>query len=298
MEYSKRLLRVSLRRIWTRVLRRSQQNPAYPWKVAAIVLLVFVFLGWVVSRGWYHVLVLGVVAGLAAGVLGEILKLYRIVRGPLGTGTGKWMTVFGVLTSPLVSDRETISLGILIAGASVWVLLLISSVWVSLWFRVAGLNKVRCYFTVAASLISVVAAIRLYSEFDGLLLVYLFCLLFAMAVGSQVVGRISGDPVTLPTVNLVSSKNGVVGALLSGYLLCFVLVVTKILPLETVHLWILTTVLMVVAIFGEFYVSSVKFMQGTRFSGSYPPFRGGILDRSSMLLPTLPVAALYLILIG
>lgn len=297
MEYTRRLLRVSLQRIWTRVLRRSQKNPAYPWKVAAIAMVALVIFGWLISSGRYDILVLSVVAGLAAGVLGELLKLYGIVHGALGTGTGKWMTVFGVLTSPLVSDRESISLGILIAGATIWALLLISSVWVSLWFRIPGLNKVRCYFTIAACLISVVAAIRLYSDFDGALLFYLLCLLFVMSFGSQVVGRVWGGLALLPTVNLVSSKSGIVGALLAAYLLCFVLGVTNLIPLETIQLWILTSVLMVVAIFGEFYLSSVKLMQGKRFNGRILFWKGGILDRSTMLLPTLPVAALYLILI-
>lgn len=125
-------------------------------------------------------------------------------------------------------------------------------------------------------------------------------LVWVADIAAYFAGRKFGKTKLAPSISPGKTWEGVVGALL-GVALYVTLVVllggmgdvgTKILPILMLVSWLWVGL----AVIGDLFESAIKRLAGVKDSGALLPGHGGLLDRIDALTPTLPLAALVILL--
>ncbi len=120
------------------------------------------------------------------------------------------------------------------------------------------------------------------------LLIYVFCLVWAIDVGAYLVGKQWGKHRLIPLVSPGKTIEGAMGGLFSGLLVtmigfyCF-----------DVHSWVywLMVALLTLcsAILGDLFISMLKRREHLKDTGALIPGHGGFLDRIDSLMAALPI---------
>lgn len=126
-----------------------------------------------------------------------------------------------------------------------------------------------------------------YKPQDQALIVYLLCLVWAADIGAYLAGKRWGSHKLIPQVSPGKSWEGAIG----GFIL--VLIVASVglayfKPLSWVNWFLLATLLTIVSIFGDLFISILKRRCHLKDTGTLIPGHGGILDRLDSLIAAMP----------
>ncbi len=138
-------------------------------------------------------------------------------------------------------------------------------------------------------------------NFNGLLLLYFFIIIWSSDIGGFVFGCSLGKRFSRKLFEAISPKKTWIG--FWGGMVCAVLssiAVKEILnlPFPMVHAIILAIVMDVAGVYGDLFESQWKRYYEVKDSGSIIPGHGGMLDRFDSSLFAIPAGSLYLILMN
>jgi phosphatidate cytidylyltransferase len=117
---------------------------------------------------------------------------------------------------------------------------------------------------------------------------------WATDIGAYFAGRAIGGPKIAPQISPNKTWAGLFGGMLGALLLGWVLSRLAQLPIE---LALLSPVLAVFAQAGDFFESWLKRRAGVKDSGTLLPGHGGLLDRLDGAVSSLPIAALFILVV-
>jgi phosphatidate cytidylyltransferase len=133
-----------------------------------------------------------------------------------------------------------------------------------------------------------------------LLLLAMMALVWVADSAAYFVGRAFGRHKLAPTISPGKTWEGVAGAVVGVLLYGFSLrhAFEEIREVSGVSLLAILVLLTAASIVGDLFESLAKRQVGMKDSGTVLPGHGGVLDRIDSLLPTLPLAALLLAVLG
>jgi phosphatidate cytidylyltransferase len=117
---------------------------------------------------------------------------------------------------------------------------------------------------------------------------------WATDIGAYFAGRAIGGPKIAPQISPNKTWAGLFGGMLGALLLGWILARWAQLPIE---LALLSPVLAVFAQAGDFFESWLKRRAGVKDSGTLLPGHGGLLDRLDGAVSSLPIAALFILMV-
>ncbi|MDX8379067.1 MAG: phosphatidate cytidylyltransferase [Gallionella sp.] len=127
------------------------------------------------------------------------------------------------------------------------------------------------------------------------LLLFLMSLVWVADIGAYFSGRRFGKHKLAPRISPGKTWEGVVGGMLAAMI--YMLLVLIIFPYATQYGMLLAVIAWVaLAVIGDLFESAIKRQAGVKDSGSILPGHGGLLDRIDALTPTLPLAAMLILL--
>ncbi|MFA6062989.1 MAG: phosphatidate cytidylyltransferase [Gallionella sp.] len=132
-----------------------------------------------------------------------------------------------------------------------------------------------------------------------LLLLFLMGLVWVADIGAYFAGRRFGKNKLAPSISPGKTWEGVAGGMLGVSI--YIILVWSISPYSG-NLAILPVLLMAawwwvgLAVIGDLFESAIKRQAGVKDSGALLPGHGGLLDRIDALTPTLPLAALVILM--
>lgn len=131
--------------------------------------------------------------------------------------------------------------------------------------------------------------IHLYNLPNGkALLVYLLFLIWVSDTGAYLSGKLMGKHKLIPQVSPGKSWEGVIGGLILSMLIAWV-GYSYFKPDAMAHWFILALCTIIIAIFGDLFISILKRRCHLKDTGALIPGHGGILDRLDSLIAALPV---------
>ncbi|CAM2741252.1 phosphatidate cytidylyltransferase [Legionella steigerwaltii] len=131
--------------------------------------------------------------------------------------------------------------------------------------------------------------IHLYNLPDGkALLVYLLFLIWVSDTGAYLSGKLMGKHKLIPQVSPGKSWEGVIGGLILSMLIAWI-GYSYFKPDATVHWFVLALCTIIIAIFGDLFISILKRRCHLKDTGAIIPGHGGILDRLDSLIAALPL---------
>lgn len=134
---------------------------------------------------------------------------------------------------------------------------------------------------------------------NALLLLYVFCIVWAADVGAYFAGRAFGRAKLAPNVSPGKSWAGVYGGLASVALLAAGVAWFSSISLGVAILLVVASlVTAMVSVIGDLFESMLKRHRGIKDSSQLLPGHGGILDRIDSLTAALPVFAVLAVLCG
>lgn len=138
-------------------------------------------------------------------------------------------------------------------------------------------------------------------EFNGLLLLCFFIIIWGSDVGGYVFGMAFGQKYgkkLCPSISPKKSWIGFWGGLLFAILATHILHVAGLLGIPFWHGAVLAVIMHVGGVVGDLFESQWKRCCGIKDSGSVIPGHGGMLDRFDSTLVAMPLGALYLALVN
>ncbi len=136
-------------------------------------------------------------------------------------------------------------------------------------------------------------------EMSVWLILYLFALVWGADIGAYFTGRALGKRKLAPKVSPGKSWEGVYGGLATTAVIAVLVGFYAGLPLFTVFLLVVVTLVTVmVSVLGDLVESMVKRHRGMKDSSQLLPGHGGVMDRIDSLTAATPVFALALIISG
>lgn len=139
-------------------------------------------------------------------------------------------------------------------------------------------------------------------EFNGLLMVAFFCIIWASDVGAYVFGMLLGQKIwpakMCPLISPKKSWAGFVGGWVMALVAAMILKATGLMDFPWVHLLVMASLMHVSGVCGDLFESLWKRSFGVKDSGNLIPGHGGLLDRFDSSLFAIPAAYIYLLLLG
>ena len=137
-------------------------------------------------------------------------------------------------------------------------------------------------------------------EFNGLLMVAFFCIIWASDVGAYCFGMLLGQKIwpakLCPTISPKKSWAGFIGGLLMAVLAGAILKWTGLVSFPMVHCLIMAALMHVMGVFGDLFESMWKRAAGIKDSGYIIPGHGGLMDRFDSALFAIPTGYFYLMI--
>ena len=142
-------------------------------------------------------------------------------------------------------------------------------------------------------------------DFNGVLLLCFFCIIWGGDVGAYLFGITLGQKYgkkLFPSISPKKSWIGFWGGMLLAIAITLVLYYTDLLPLKAgpynlIHCIAIAILIDVAGVYGDLIESQWKRHYNVKDSGTIIPGHGGLLDRFDSALIAIPVAIIYLILI-
>ncbi|MBI2785069.1 MAG: CDP-archaeol synthase, partial [Legionella longbeachae] len=120
------------------------------------------------------------------------------------------------------------------------------------------------------------------------LLVYLLFLIWISDTGAYLSGKLMGKHKLIPQVSPGKSWEGVLGGLILSMIIAWI-GYYYFSPVATVHWFVLAFFTIIIAIFGDLFISILKRRCHLKDTGVIIPGHGGILDRLDSLIAALPL---------
>lgn len=134
-------------------------------------------------------------------------------------------------------------------------------------------------------------------EFQGLLMLSFFCIIWASDVGAYCFGMLFGQngKKLFPSISPKKSWAGFWGGLLLAIATSLIMWAVGMFPKFPIwHCLSLAVIMNVLGVFGDLFESQWKRMCGVKDSGTIIPGHGGLLDRFDSALFAIPAGFIYL----
>ena len=179
-------------------------------------------------------------------------------------------------------------------------ILMINSLYVkdkSRFDKFSNLYTAILYIAVPWSLLNF-AVFNSAGEFNGLLLLAFFCIIWGTDVGAYLFGITLGQRYgkkLFPSISPKKSWIGFWGGLFTAVLVAVVLHHVGILKFDLVHCIFIGILLCVAGVYGDLIESQWKRHYEVKDSGNLIPGHGGLLDRFDSALIAIPIGIIYLV---
>lgn len=137
-------------------------------------------------------------------------------------------------------------------------------------------------------------------NFNGLMMLCFFIIIWASDVGAYCVGSLFGKngKKLCPAISPKKSWAGYWGGLSFAILASLIMCQTGLLTFPWYHSIILGAIMHVFGVFGDLFESLWKRKCGVKDSGTIIPGHGGLLDRFDSSLFAIPIGTVYLLICG
>ncbi len=182
-------------------------------------------------------------------------------------------------------------------------ILMINSLYVkdkSRFDKFSNLYAVLIYIAIPWSLLNF-AVFNAEGEFNGMLLLCFFMIIWGTDVGAYMFGITLGQKYgkkLFPSISPKKSWIGFWGGLLTAVLTAVVLHYAGMLNFKLVHCVCMALLLAVTGVYGDLIESQWKRHYEVKDSGNIIPGHGGLLDRFDSALVAIPVGIIYLVLMN
>lgn len=182
-------------------------------------------------------------------------------------------------------------------------LLMINSLYVkdkSRFDKFSNLYAVLVYIAVPWSLLNF-AVFNSAGEFDGILLLSFFCIIWGTDVGAYIFGITLGQKYgkkLFPSISPKKSWIGFWGGLFTAILVAVGLHFIGMLRFDLMHCIFMGVLLCVSGVYGDLIESQWKRHHEVKDSGTLIPGHGGLLDRFDSALIAIPIGIIYLVVIN
>lgn len=179
-------------------------------------------------------------------------------------------------------------------------LLMINSLYVkdkSRFDKFSNLYAVLVYIAVPWSLLNF-AVFNSAGEFDGILLLSFFCIIWGTDVGAYIFGITLGQKYgkkLFPSISPKKSWIGFWGGLFTAILVAVGLHFIGMLRFDLMHCIFMGVLLCVSGVYGDLIESQWKRHYEVKDSGTLIPGHGGLLDRFDSALIAIPIGIIYLV---
>lgn len=156
------------------------------------------------------------------------------------------------------------------------------------------------YIAVPWSLINF-AAFNAAGEFNGIMLLCFFCIIWGSDVGAYIFGMSLGQKYgkkLFPSISPKKSWIGFWGGLLTAVIVAVALHFAGVFTFGLVHCIAIAILLNVTGVYGDLIESQWKRHYEVKDSGSIIPGHGGLLDRFDSALMAIPVGIIYLVVMN
>ncbi len=182
-------------------------------------------------------------------------------------------------------------------------ILMINSLYVkdkSRFDKFSNLYAVLIYIAVPWSLLNF-AVFNAEGEFNGVLLLCFFAIIWGTDVGAYMFGITLGQKYgkkLFPSISPKKSWIGFWGGLLTAVLTAVILHYAGIFRFELIHCIFMGILLCVAGVYGDLIESQWKRHYEVKDSGTIIPGHGGLLDRFDSALVAIPVGIIYLVVMN
>lgn len=179
-------------------------------------------------------------------------------------------------------------------------LLMINSLYVkdkSRFDKFSNLYAVLVYIAVPWSLLNF-AVFNSAGEFNGILLLSFFCIIWGTDVGAYIFGITLGQKYgkkLFPSISPKKSWIGFWGGLFTAVLVAVALHYIGMLRFDLMHCIFMGVLLCVSGVYGDLIESQWKRHYEVKDSGNLIPGHGGLLDRFDSALIAIPIGIIYLV---
>ena len=166
--------------------------------------------------------------------------------------------------------------------------------------KFANLYTAMLYIAVPWSMLNF-AAFDAAGNFNGILLLSFFCIIWGSDVGAYIFGMALGQKhgkKLFPSISPKKSWIGFWGGLLTSIIVAVVLHYVGMLAFDLLHCIILAVLLDVAGVYGDLIESQWKRHYDIKDSGNIIPGHGGLLDRLDSALIGIPVGIIYLVVLN
>lgn len=153
------------------------------------------------------------------------------------------------------------------------------------------------YIAIPVSLVSLTVFRN--GDFDAMLLLCFFVIIWGTDVGAFLLGSALGkklDKKLCPAISPKKTWIGFWGGMALAVMAALALKWAGLLELPALHCIVLAVLMNIAGVFGDLFESKWKRMSGVKDSGKIIPGHGGVLDRMDSALFAIPVGAAYLAL--
>ena len=180
-------------------------------------------------------------------------------------------------------------------------ILMINSLYVkdkSRFDKFANLYTAILYISVPWSLLNF-AVFNAAGEFNGLLLLCFFCIIWGSDVGAYLFGITLGQKYgskLFPSISPKKSWIGFWGGLFASIGVAVVLRLAGLFNFDMIHCIVMAVLLCVTGVYGDLIESQWKRHYNVKDSGNIIPGHGGLLDRFDSALIAIPIGIIYLVM--
>ena len=182
-------------------------------------------------------------------------------------------------------------------------LLMINSLYVkdkSCFDKFSNLYAVIIYIAVPWSLLNF-AVFNAAGDFNGLMLLCFFCIIWGTDVGAYLFGITLGQKYgkkLFPSISPKKSWIGFWGGLFTAVLVAITLHYAGLFCLDMIHCIFMGILLCVAGVYGDLIESQWKRHYNVKDSGNIIPGHGGLLDRFDSALIAIPIGIIYLVVMN
>ena len=182
-------------------------------------------------------------------------------------------------------------------------ILMINSLYVkdkSRFDKFANLYTAILYISVPWSLLNF-AVFNAAGEFNGLLLLCFFCIIWGSDVGAYIFGITLGQKYgrkLFPSISPKKSWIGFWGGLFTSVGVAVVLRLAGLFNFDMIHCIAMAILLCVTGVYGDLIESQWKRHYNVKDSGNIIPGHGGLLDRFDSALIAIPIGIIYLVMVN
>lgn len=164
----------------------------------------------------------------------------------------------------------------------------------------SNLYAALIYIAVPWSLLNF-AVFNTEGEFNGILLLSFFAIIWGSDVGAYLFGMSLGQKYgkkLFPSISPKKSWIGFWGGLLTAILVAVILNLTGIFTFKMIHCIAMAVLLCITGVYGDLIESQWKRHYDVKDSGKIIPGHGGLLDRFDSALIAIPIGIIYLVVMN